>query len=140
MDRPDGTVEPQRETERVEKMTYVRIEHDGAGGSRSTDVDVAVEEQQFAAGVPPLFVSRPVGATSATFVEFPSAVTNTDPHPTPRRQIGVILTGVCETRTSDGAVRRLEPGSVVLLEDTEGEGHVTTIIESPFRVMFTALA
>jgi hypothetical protein len=121
-------------------MTYVRIEHDGAGGSRSTDVEVGVEAKPFAAGVPPLLVSRPVVATAATFVEFPSAVTNTDPHPTPRRQIGVILTGVCETRTSDGAVRRLEPGSVVMLEDTEGQGHVTTVIEAPFRVLFTALA
>src|SRR6476660_4111745 len=121
-------------------MTYVRIEHDGAGGSRSTDVEVTVEKQPFAAGVPPLFVSQPVAATSATFVEFPSAVRDTEPHPTPRRQFAVILCGACETRTTDGAVRRHEPGSVVLLEDTEGEGHVTTVVESPFRVMFTALA
>jgi len=124
----------------VSKMRYVRIEHDGEGGSRSTDVEIAVQEQPFAAGVPPLFVSSPSSATTATFVEFPSAVRDTDPHPTPRRQFAVVLSGACETKTSDGTVRRHEPGSVVLLEDTDGQGHVTTVIEAPFRVMFTALA
>ncbi|HEV3354563.1 MAG TPA: hypothetical protein VG076_16665 [Acidimicrobiales bacterium] len=103
------------------------------------DVDVAVEEQPFAAGVPPLLVAPPIDATAATFVEFPPTVRDTDPHPTPRRQFAVILSGVAETRTSDGAVRRLEAGSVVLLEDTHGAGHVTTVIDPPFRVLFVAL-
>jgi hypothetical protein len=123
----------------VDRMTYVRIESDESGGSRSVDVDVAVEEQPFAAGVPPLFVSPPFGATAATFVEFPHAVKDTDPHPTPRRQFGVVLSGIAETRTSDGAVRRFEAGSVVLLEDTHGAGHVTTVIDPPFRIVFVAL-
>ena len=117
----------------------MKIEQDGSGGSRSIDVDVAMAEQPFAANVPPLFVSVPGAATSVTFIEFPSGVRDTDPHPTPRRQFAVILSGACETRTTDGVVRRHEPGSVVLLEDTEGAGHVTTVLEAPFRVMFTAL-
>jgi hypothetical protein len=120
-------------------MTYVRIESDESGGSRSVDVDIAVAEQPFAAGVPPLLVSAPVGATAATFVEFPPTVRDTDPHPTPRRQFAIVLDGVAETRTSDGAVRRYEAGSVVLLEDTHGVGHVTTVIDPPFRVVFVAL-
>ena len=120
-------------------MSYVRIEEDGAGGSRSVDVEVAVDERLFAAGVPPLLVSAPSAATAATFVEFPSSVRDTDPHPTPRRQFAVILGGVAETRTTDGAVRRHEAGSVVLLQDTKGAGHVTTVLEPPFRIMFVAL-
>ena len=121
-------------------MTYVRIEHDGAGGSRSVDVEVAVEERPFAAGVPPLLVSASAASAAVTFVEFPSGVRDTDPHPTPRRQFGVVLKGEVETRTTDGAVRRFTPGSVVLLEDTQGAGHITTVIEPPFRIMFVALA
>ena len=120
-------------------MKYVRIAQDGSGGSRSTDVEVSVEEQPFAAGVPPLLVSPTVASSAAVFVEFPENVRDTDPHPTPRRQFAVILNGVAETRTTDGVVRRHSPGSVVLLEDTEGAGHVTTVIESPFRVMFVAV-
>jgi hypothetical protein len=124
----------------VHGITYVRIERDGSGGSRSVDEDVALDEQPFAAGVPPLLVSESIAAASATFVEFPGGIRDTDPHPTPRHQLAVILGGVAETRTTDGEVRRLEAGSVVLLEDIDGAGHVTTVIEPPFRVMFVALA
>ena len=120
-------------------MRYSRIEDDGSGGSRTTDVDVPLQEQPFAAGVPPLFVGAPIDANAVIFVEFPAAVRDTDPHPTPRRQFAVILSGVAETRTTDGEIRRLAAGSVVLLEDTEGAGHTTSVLESPFRVMFVAL-
>jgi hypothetical protein len=120
-------------------MAYVKIEQDGAGGSRSVDVDVAVDARPFAAGVPPLLVSSPLDAAEAVFVEFPSDVRDTDPHPTPRRQLGIVLGGVAETTTTDGAVRRFSAGSVVLLEDTEGAGHVTRVIESPFQIVFVAL-
>jgi hypothetical protein len=120
-------------------MTYVKIEDDGAGGSRSVDVEVAVEEQPFAAGVPPLLVSTPHAATAGVFVEFPDDVRDTEPHPTPRRQLGVVLSGKVQTQTTDGEVRTYTPGSVVLLEDTEGAGHVTRVLETPFQIMFVAL-
>jgi hypothetical protein len=120
-------------------MRYVRIEHDGSGGSRSVDVDVDLREQPFAAGVPPLLVSAPMLSEAVVFVEFPDDVRDTDPHPAPRRQIGAVLSGVAETTTTDGEVRRFPPGSVVLLEDTEGRGHVTRIVETPFSIMFVPL-
>jgi hypothetical protein len=124
----------------VDTISYVRIEHDGAGGSRTVDVEVPVQEQAFAAGVPPLLVSSSTTATATVFVEFPDDVRDTDPHPTPRRQLGVVLSGLVQTKTTDGSVRTLSPGSVVLLEDTEGAGHVSTVIEAPFRIMFVALS
>ena len=120
-------------------MRYVRIEHDGAGGSRTTDVDVPLQEQPFAANVPPLLVSASTAADAVVFVEFPDDVRDTEPHPTPRRQFAVILSGLCQTMTTDGEVRRLSPGSIVLLEDSEGVGHVTTVLEAPLRAMFVAL-
>ena len=120
-------------------MRYVRIESDGAGGSRTTDVEVSVEEQPFAPGVPPLLVSSATDASRVVFVEFPSSVRDTEPHPTPRRQFAAILHGVAETETTDGEVRRHGPGSVVLLEDTDGRGHVTRVLETPFQIMFVPL-
>jgi hypothetical protein len=120
-------------------MRYVHIEHDGSGGSRSTDVEVTVEEQPYAAGVPPLLVASAIAAVGVVFVEFPGSVRDTEPHPTPRRQFGAILHGVAETETTDGEVRRYEPGSVVLLDDTEGRGHVTRVLETPFQIMFVPL-
>lgn len=46
-------------------------------------------------------------------------------HPAPRRQFVVQLAGEVEVEASDGEVRRLGPGAVVLVEDTDGRGHVT---------------
>jgi hypothetical protein len=92
-------------------MNYVRIEQDGAGGSRTVDVPVPLEEQPFAAGVPPLLVSAPHPAGAVVFLQFPDALRDTEPHPTPRRQFGVVLNGVVETKTTDGIVRRHSPGS-----------------------------
>jgi uncharacterized cupin superfamily protein len=36
------------------------------------------------------------------------------------------MSGAVEMETTDGMVRRLGPGDLVLLEDTTGRGHLTT--------------
>jgi quercetin dioxygenase-like cupin family protein len=35
------------------------------------------------------------------------------------------MSGSVEMETSDGTVRRLTPGDLILLEDTSGKGHLT---------------
>ncbi|GKT18638.1 hypothetical protein AVHY2522_19575 [Acidovorax sp. SUPP2522] len=44
-------------------------------------------------------------------------------HPAPRRQYVIPLQGELEFRVGDGSTFRLAPGTVLLAEDTEGEGH-----------------
>jgi len=51
-----------------------------------------------------------------------------DSHPSPRRQLYVTLTGELKVTVSSGETRHFRPGSVVLLEDTEGKGHVTSVV------------
>jgi len=46
-------------------------------------------------------------------------------HTAPERQLAVALNGTVEYETSDGEIRRLGPGEVLLVEDTTGRGHVT---------------
>ena len=46
-------------------------------------------------------------------------------HPAPRRQLVMVLTGSMEIEVGDGEKRIFEPGSVLLVEDTIGEGHKT---------------
>jgi hypothetical protein len=43
----------------------------------------------------------------------------------PQRLLVLWLTGDIELETSDGNIRRLSPGSVVLAEDTSGKGHIS---------------
>jgi hypothetical protein len=44
-------------------------------------------------------------------------------HNAPAVQFVVLLTGEAEYEASDGEVRRLGPGDVMLVEDTAGKGH-----------------
>ena len=60
-------------------------------------------------------------------------------HVAPRRHLSVILAGTLELECSPTEVRRFGPGSLVLLEDTTGEGHITRIVEAPVSFVQIAL-
>ena len=47
---------------------------------------------------------------------------------TPRRQFVLGLVGELEVEVSDGEVRRFGPGSVILVEDTSGKGHLSRVV------------
>jgi quercetin dioxygenase-like cupin family protein len=78
-------------------------------------------------GIPPTPAAAPTPATGLRFF-CPPAGAFADWHPAPRRQFNFIVAGTVEVEVSDGAVRRFEPGSVLLLEDTEGQGHRTRVV------------
>ena len=44
------------------------------------------------------------------------------------------MSGAVEMETTDGTVRRLGPGDLVLLEDTSGKGHVTRNIANGYAM------
>jgi quercetin dioxygenase-like cupin family protein len=46
-----------------------------------------------------------------------------DWHNPPRRELVIWLTGEVELETSDGDIRRLAAGNIVLAEDRTGKGH-----------------
>jgi hypothetical protein len=48
-----------------------------------------------------------------------------DWHPAPRRQYLVIVQGMSEVVVSDGETKRFGPGSILLMDDTTGKGHIT---------------
>jgi len=51
-----------------------------------------------------------------------------DYHPTPERQLALTTSGELEVIVSDGAVRRIGPNLVVLLEDMVSKGHLTCVL------------
>jgi hypothetical protein len=57
-------------------------------------------------------------------------------HPAPRRAIFVTARGEHKVTTSGGEVRRFLAGSVLLLEDTTGVGHSTTITSKEDCIVF----
>jgi hypothetical protein len=61
-------------------------------------------------------------------------------HNAPRRQFVVNLVGSVEIEVGGGAVRRLGPGSILLAEDTEGEGHISRNVNGePRECLFIPL-
>lgn len=61
-------------------------------------------------------------------------------HPAPRRQIITCTGGAIRVTTSLGDARELKPGGVVLLEDTQGKGHISEVTSSePFEAMIIRL-
>src|SRR5207248_2582066 len=60
-----------------------------------------------------------------------------DFHNAPRRQFVITLSGRGEVETSDGKKVELGPGSIDLVEDTTGKGHITRDLAPDGRVTVT---
>ena len=52
-------------------------------------------------------------------------------HASSRRHYAIVLSGEMEIGASDGSVRRLRPGDLLLAEDVTGKGHTTRIVDGP---------
>ena len=64
-----------------------------------------------------------------------------DFHNAPRRQFVVNLTGSVEIEVGDGTKRQLGAGSILLAEDTEGQGHISRSINGePRECLFIPLS
>lgn len=107
----------------------VRLYADQDGESHFEDIDVTLEEVDFAPPAAPLNVAALFDATSCSLVSAATDWGGDVPHPSPRQQLFALLTGVMEVTASDGETRRFSAGSLLLFEDTTGDGHTTKIIE-----------
>jgi len=109
------------------KKRYWRVFADEQGESHAEEVDAELQLTDYAPPAPAVFVSRPAAAAGFVFVIAPKTSVG-DFHPTPGRQIQVVLRGEVEGETSDGTVMRGQPGDVFMLEDTHGRGHRSTVV------------
>lgn len=116
----------------------VRLFADSQGQSHFGTINVDLVSTDFAPPAPPLEVSEVVPGRLG-FLRAPSGWFG-DWHPTPARQFMCLLSGTLEVAASDGEVRRLSAGEIVLLEDTEGRGHSTRVIsDEPAVLVFAQL-
>ena len=109
-------------------MKFPRIYTDDQGETHIGDLDVPEHEARV--GPPP----NPVGQMTeteavSTFVVFSApAGTAVPAHNAPQPYICIVLAGVGEVQTSDGATLRLRAGELIYCDDTTGKGHVTRSI------------
>ena len=71
-------------------------------------------------------------ATGITFRLSPTGY-SLDWHNAPRRQYVITISGEVEIGASDGTVRRVGPGGILLAEDLTGRGHTTRVVSAETR-------
>ena len=108
-------------------MKIIRLYADDKGESHFQDIEV-----EFEAPTPSGRVSARQPATGIIFREVPGEY-DLDWHPAPRRQYIINLDAGVQLTASDGEVRRVKAGEVVLVEDTWGKGHLSKAIDNRTR-------
>lgn len=108
-------------------LSYVHIYADAEGESHFEDVYVELNLIEVAPGISPLFASSFSEASRYAFISAKPGWKE-DWHTAPQRQFLIYLAGVTEFQVSDGEIRRLGPGSILLAEDTIGRGHLSEVV------------
>lgn len=108
-------------------MRIHNIYVDDAGETHWRDIEVEwVEQRNFSK------MSARLPATGIIFRET-SADYDLDWHPAPRRQYIINLDGGVRITASDGQVREIGAGEVILVEDVRGKGHLSKSIGGKMR-------
>jgi Cupin domain len=122
------------------RKAYFHLYTDPSGESHLETLEAELAATPFAPPAPDLFLSQPMPAAAAAFLMAPAGWSGTW-HVAPRRQLFVVLSGEIEVEMSDGTVQRSGPGTVALLEDTTGRGHITRVIgDAPVEALVVPLA
>jgi hypothetical protein len=111
----------------AEPLPYVRIISDSDGSSHFEDAFIDLSLADYAPPAPPISVSDAIPADGVVFLSSPIGWFG-DLHPAPHRQFIFFLSGELEVQVSDGETRRFGPGSVLVLEDTVGQGHASRVV------------
>lgn len=105
------------------RPTYVRVYADEAGETHFGDVRLSTERRDSPTGTVEAVAELEVEKLAFRLVVEESS--DTVPHNAPAPLLIVQLDGTVEVEVSDGERRRFGPGSILLVEDTGGKGHVT---------------
>jgi hypothetical protein len=104
-------------------MKLLRLFADDDGESHFEDVEIRFEEvDHYFENTPPVLFSSFEAASEYGFERVPPGWVGSW-HPAPQRVLAIYLSGELEIEASDGEVRPIGPGTILLAEDTAGKGH-----------------
>ena len=108
-------------------MSVVRVFTGPDGQSHFEDVDVELDDLG-----PIGLISSRWPARGVQFREVHGEY-HLDFHNAPRRQLVVNLTGSVEIEVGSGERRTFGPGSILLADDTTGQGHISRSVDGEYR-------
>ena len=115
---------------KIEKSMPLEVVHiysDENGESHFGKTELPFNLINYAPPSPPISVSEVFASEGVVIISSPVGW-NGDWHPSPRKQLMFCLIGKLEVTVSDGESRRFGPGSIILVEDTSGKGHVSKVV------------
>jgi membrane-bound lytic murein transglycosylase len=136
---------PPAATARVLSFTHLWADTKGVSHFRDEKLSFeAATPENPAAGTtsrpnpdPEALVSLPLrGAIGATFLYLKRAAVE-DWHRAPRRMFLIAVQGMSEVTASDGEVRRFGLGSILLMDDLTGKGHITRAVGTLDHIALT---
>ena len=120
-------------------MDYIYLGEDAYGVSRFEDREIGFAQQDFAPPGPPMGVSAAIAAARLLYLELPPGWSDAQ-HRSPRRQIGLCLSGRMEVTDGTGATRNVEPGGIWEMHDVTGKGHASRVVgDAPCRLAIVQL-
>jgi hypothetical protein len=123
----------------LRKPTYVRLYADADGESHFEDVFLPMERYSSPMGTEDAR-AQPIPTTGLVFRTVLGEAPATSPHTAPEPLLMVLLDGDAEVEVSDGEIRQFGPGSVIVVEDTAGKGHITrSLSDSPRTTLIASL-
>jgi uncharacterized cupin superfamily protein len=99
---------------------------DAAGETHFRVAAVTFEMRDFSPPSPAIGVAADLKPSAAVFLSAPPGWDKVF-HPTPRKQLAVVLSGELTVTATDGAVQRFAPGGCFLLNDAGSKGHLTQV-------------
>ena len=108
-------------------MKYRRLYEDAEGISHWDEVEVKMSPTEFAPPAAKIGLSKFNDAERYAFLRLPEGWEGPW-HRSPVRQMLIIISGELEIEAGNGLAHRFPAGYAVMLEDTQGKGHVTRVI------------
>ena len=115
-------------------LKYVKIYADANKETHFQDMEVSMQEADYAPPAPPLGVSPHENATGTCAVGFPPGWFG-DFHPAPKHQWMIITSGALEIGVSDGEKRVLNTGTIAYMEEAGSKGHSTRVIGDEISIV-----
>jgi hypothetical protein len=112
------------------RVQYSRLFAEQDGASHFQDMEMELDVGFAAPPAEPLYTAKLSPASEVFWLGAAPAWKGDVPHPAPRRMIFVTVKGEYQITASDGEARRFPLGSMLLIEDTSGLGHVTKSISA----------